>query len=60
MAMIDMPRERGLAELTAAERKALTLWKWRYLLKTEGFTVAQADRLMFERWQAKQRPAVAR
>jgi hypothetical protein len=36
--------------LTPADRAALTLFKWRYVLQGVGFTPAQARHLTFMRW----------
>lgn len=36
--------------LTTTEVRKLTLWKWRYSLKSAGFTTQQAEQLLFLRW----------
>jgi hypothetical protein len=36
--------------LTAAERQALTFWKWFYQAKAEGFPAATARRVAFARY----------
>lgn len=40
----------ALALLTEQERARLTYFQWRYVLQADGFTVAQARRLCFQRW----------
>lgn len=37
-------------DLTQEQRVALTIWKWCYRLKVEGFTLEQSRRLCFCRW----------
>jgi hypothetical protein len=36
--------------LTAAEIRALTLFKWRYSIETAGFSRREAEHLLFLRW----------
>jgi hypothetical protein len=36
--------------LTAAEVRALTLYKWRYSLESYGFTRQEAEHLLFLKW----------
>ncbi len=36
--------------LTAAEVRALTIWKWVYCLESAGFSPAEARRLVWARW----------
>jgi hypothetical protein len=31
--------------------RALTLWKWRYSLESQGFTAKEAARLLFLSWR---------
>jgi hypothetical protein len=38
--------------LTTADKRALTVFKWRYLLESQGFTREQAARLVFWKWLA--------
>lgn len=36
--------------LSAAELRALAIWKARYILEAQGFTHHESDRLHFLRW----------
>ncbi len=39
--------------LTAAEVRALTIYKWTYHLESAGFTPAEARRLVWARWAVR-------
>lgn len=45
-----------MAALTAPEVRQLTLFKWVYTLRRQGFTPVEARRLLFWKWQAQARP----